>query len=551
MRRGNKKIVTIVIILVVLIAAVVAGAILYLKTDLFKSNQELFFKYLAQNMDVIDTYLQDPNKVGLDEIKSGTHVVNSNITFDLVSSNSEIANQTTPPRNFSISYTKNADPLNDRDYSEAKVKYLTKELFTAKYAHDGDYHVINGNNVITTKDLFNIYLGIENSNLKDFAKKLGVEDTSNVPNKLGNVSITGLLNLTQTEKEYIQNLLINVTNSQIAKDSYYHNKGVTIDIDANKVETNAYGISLTNEQYQNLVVAILNVVSNDETALNIILQKVMLVDLETDMTTDKIAAKIQEIIKQINVNGFEDGIKIQVHESEGKIVRTQIETNSNEYYIFDFERNENAIRTLISLNYTYTATDENEQQQINNNITFIDDGYQIIEGSASGTPQEIISNESTYTITGIELAKQISGTQNNIIGIITFNKNDEVIKISLQNKTEANNTKGGYTNNVALNINNSDITYFGIKANSNITPSDTISVQEINETNSAVLNNRTPENISGLLTAIKTQLETIYKQHMEVAKQVQEQENSGAGLTPVNPNAEEANTITNRDDVVQ
>ena len=551
MRRGNKKIVTIVIILVVLLIAVGVGAVLYLKTDLLKSDQELFFKYLAQNLDVVELYLQDPNKAGMDQIKNGTHVVNSNINFDLISSNSEIANQTTPPRNFSIAYIKNADPLNDRDYSEAKVKYLTKELFTAKYAHDGNYHVFNGNNAITTKDLFNIYLGIENNKLKELAQKLGVEDVGNVPNKLGNVSLTELLSLTQTEKEYIQNLLINVANSQIAKDSYYHNKGLTIDIDANKVETNAYGVSLTNEQYKNLVVAILNAVSNDETALNIILQKVMLIDLETDMTTDKISAKMQEIIKQIKANGFENGIKIQVHESEGKIVRTQIEKNANEYYIFDYERNDNAIRTLISLNYTYTVTDENEQQQTNNNITFTDDGYQIIEGSASGTPQEITPNETMYTITGIELAKQISGTQNNIIGIITFNKNHEVIKISLQNKTEANNTKGGYTNNIILNVNNSDTTYFMVKANSNIVPSDTISVQEINETNSAVLNNRTPENISGLLTAIKTQLETIYKQHMEVAKQVQEQENSGAGLTPVNPNAEEANTITNRDDVVQ
>lgn len=551
MRRGNKKIVTIVIILVVLLIAVGVGAVLYLKTDLLKSDQELFFKYLAQNLDVVDLYLQDPNKAGMDQIKGGTHVVNSNINFDLVSNNSEIANQTTPPRNFSISYTKNADPVNDRDYSEAKVKYLTKELFTAKYAHDRDYHVLNGNNAITTKDLFNIYLGVENNKLKELAQKLGVQDTSNVPNKIGNVSLTELLSLTQIEKQYVQNLLINVASSQISKNSYYHNKGITIEIDANKVETNAYGVTLTNEQYKNLVVAILNAVSNDETVLNIILQKVMLMDLETDLTTDTISKKIQETIKQINSNGFTDGIKIQVHEAEGQLVRTQIETNSAQYYIIDYERNNNAIRTLISLNYTYTKTEENEEQQTNNNITFTDDEYQIIEGSASGTPQEIVPDTTTYTITNIELAKQISGTQNNIIGIITFNKNDEVIKISLQNKTESNNANDGYTNNIILNINNSDITYFTIKANSNITPSDTISIQEINETNSAVLNNRTPENISGLLTAIKTQLETIYKQHMEVAKQVQEQENAGAGLTPVDPNAEEANPITNREDVAQ
>lgn len=551
MRRGNKKIVITVIILAIILITLGVGAVLYLKTDLLKSDQELFFKYLAQNVEVVEQYLQDPNKTGMEQIKSASHIVNSNINFDLVSSNSEIANQTTPPRNFSIAYTKNADPLNNRDYSEAKIKYLTKELFTAKYAHDGDLHVVNGNNAITSKDLFNIYLGIENNNLKELAQKLGVEDVSNIPNKIGNVSLTDLISLTEEEKQHIQELLVNIASSQISKDSYYHNRGVTIEIDTKQVETNAYGVSLNNEQYKNLIVAILNTISNDDTMLNIILQKVMLVDSATDMTIDTISAKIQEQITKINTDGFDDGIKIQVHETDGNVVRTQIETNSSEYYIIDHERGNNSIRTLIHSNYTYTTSDENEEQQTNNNITFTDDGYQIIEGSASGAPQETIPDTTTYTINSIEFAKQISGTQNNMIGIITFNKDDEIIKVSLQNKTEANTTQDGYTNNIILNINNSDTTYFTIKANSNITPSDNISVQELNETNSAVLNNRTPENISQLLTAIKTQLEIVYKQQMEVAKQVQEQENSQAGLTPVDPNAGEANTITNRNDVVQ
>lgn len=98
------------------------------------------------------------------------------------------------------------------------------------------------------------------------------------------------------------------------------------------------------------------------------------------------------------------------------------------------------------------------------------------------------------------------------------------MKASLQNKTEQNATQDGFTNNITINISDSNTTYFTIKANSNILPNSSISIEELNETNSAVLNNRTPENVSQLLNAIKGQLQKIYEQQMQVAKEVQQQE---------------------------
>ena len=136
-----------------------------------------------------------------------------------------------------------------------------------------------------------------------------------------------------------------------------------------------------------------------------------------------------------------------------------------------------------------------------------------------------------------------------MIGIVTFDKDNETIKVSLQNKTEEDSKQNGFINNIILNINNSDTTYFKITASSNIMPNSNITVQELNETNSAILNNRTAENISQLLTAIKAQLKKIYEQQMQVAKEVQEQEDA-KGLTHIDPGAAETNTIIDRNDVV-
>ena len=168
----KKKVIIIVSVIIAIVACIaIVGVILFTRTELFKTKQEMFAKYLGQNVEIVEQYMQDSNKLGMEQLKSAPYIVNSNIKLDLESSNPEIANQTTPPRNFNISYTKNADPENNRDYSEVKIKYLTKELFVGQYAHDGDLYMVNGVNSITSTPVFNIYLGIENNNLKQLARK--------------------------------------------------------------------------------------------------------------------------------------------------------------------------------------------------------------------------------------------------------------------------------------------------------------------------------------------------------------------------------------------
>lgn len=106
-----------------------------------------------------------------------------------------------------------------------------------------------------------------------------------------------------------------------------------------------------------------------------------------------------------------NGIKIQVYEENGKIVRTQIEKSGAEYYIFDHERRNNSIRTLISLNYTYKENNRSEEQTNNNNES-IGEGYQVIEGSApTQTPPVEEPEPLTITIKNIELAKETTNTR--------------------------------------------------------------------------------------------------------------------------------------------
>ena len=548
MGKNKKKTLMITGTITLILMVIVIGMVLYLTTDFFKSDQELFFKYFAGNLEVLEQYLQDPNENTMRALKSAPYTVNSDISFDLVSSNPEIANQTTPPRNFSIAYTKNADLENSKDTSEAKIKYLTKELFKAQYVHDGDLHVVNGTNAITSAPVFNVFLGIENNNLKQLAKKMGIEDVSKIPNRLEKVSITDLLTLSEEQKEGLQELFVKVANTQISKDKYYHNRGVEIEIDTKQVNANCYGVTLDQEEYKNVIIALLNEISQNEAMISLLLQKIMLIDSQTDITAENLKQEIQNQVEQLRTVQFASGITIEVYEANGKIVRTTISKNGVENYTFDYERGKDSIRTLISFNYQFEVGGSTPEETPG--VTFTEDGYQVIEGSAVERPAPEPEPPTVITIKSIEIAKQVSGNQNNIIAIVGGEVGDSRVKISIQNKTEPNTLQEGMNHNIIINISDSDITYFTIRANSNTKPVTSVALQELNQSNYAVFNNRTPQNIAQLISSIKAQLKKIYEQQMQVAKETQAQEDAN-GLTQIDPNAVETNTITNMENVIQ
>lgn len=548
MGKNKKKTLIITGSITVILLVIVIGLVLYLTTDFLRSDQELFFKYFAGNLEVLDQYLQDPNASTMQALKSAPYTVKSDISFDLVSSNPEIANQTTPPRNFSIAYTKNADPENNKDTSEAKIKYLTKELFKAQYVHDGDLHVMNGTNAITSAPVFNIFLGIENNNLKQLAKKMGIEDVSKIPNRLEKISITDLLTLSEEQKEGLQELVVKVANTQISKDKYYHNRGVEIEIDTKQVNANCYGVTLDQEEYKNVIIALLNEISQNEAMISLLLQKIMLIDSQTDITAENLKQEIQNQVEQLRTVQFASGITIEVYEANGKIVRTTISKNGVENYTFDYERGKDSIRTLISFNYQFEVGGSTPEETPG--VTFTEDGYQVIEGSAVERPTPEPEPPTIITIKSIEIAKQVSGNQNNVIAIVGCQIGESRIKISLQNKTEPNSMQGGMNHNIIAIISDSDVTYFKTSINSNTKPAESVALQELNQNNYAVFNNRTPENIAQLINSIKVQLKKIYEQQMQVAKETQAQEDAN-GLTQIDPNAVETNSITSIENVIQ
>ena len=191
--RNKSKLVIAISVIVVIVIAIVIGLLLYLKTDIFKSNQELFFRYALQNGEILEDFVIYSQNEVLDNIKKSEHTTDTNFNFQLVSNDPQIANQTIPARNFSMNYSKKADPVNNKASSETTINFLTRELFKLKYIQDGNLYALKSDEVV------NKYLAFNNSNLKGLAKKFELEDISKIPNQIEKVDFKELLKLTDEE----------------------------------------------------------------------------------------------------------------------------------------------------------------------------------------------------------------------------------------------------------------------------------------------------------------------------------------------------------------
>lgn len=528
MEKSKKKVIIIAVIIAILVILIATGVIVYFSTDLFKSNQELFFKYLVKNGEMISTYTENPNKDTINSIKSSKYTEKGEITFDLVSSDTQIANRTIPARNFSIEYDKQADAQAKKDSMQATLKFLNNDLFKLKYAHNNDLYALASDEVI------NKYLTFDNKNVKELVKKYGIEDVTDVPNKLPIDNFEQLFTITNEDEKYLIDTYLNVIKNEISKEEYYAKKDVKIAMEDKEIQANCYGISIEKEQVKNIAIRILEQLQQDYKTLDLIIEKIKIISPETQITVSSLIEEISKIIPEIENNDNIQGMRLEVYESEGKLVRTVIETESEDKIIIDYKLADNgAIKILISTEYNYA----NQNSIINPNNSSNMESNNNNETMSTTTANRIPNNNAKFRLKNIEIAKQ----DNDNVMIFTFEVNDKVCKLTLMNK-EAVEGQSNINTNKTIIISDSDTTYFTIKINSVLASANEVTIEELTEQNSATINKYNPEDATKLMNAIAKRLQQLYAQKMQIVNTVQQEENANANNST---NQEQQNPSTN------
>lgn len=470
---GKKKaIIIITVIVLLLVVLTVGGVFIYLATDLFKSSQTLFLKYAA---DQYEQLAENATNIQLQDILTAqqqmTYETNANLTFSYQDEDGEYIEELEKAK---VNIITREDKPNEKQYSNLKIDYDNNNLINLYYAKSNNIYALKWEEVILS-----YFVGVENTNLKEFAEKLGIQDTTNIPDEIKSIDYSDIFEVTEQEREHIVQTYINVLSENIIPAKYTKQNNMAIVKNGVNYNTTAYRLDLSAEEIRNIQLKLLATLNQDSITLNLITTKAKLLGLSEEYTTlNGLTTKIQEKINNMNAKQIDSskGLSIVVYEYKGKTIQTEvILKNEMKITMFtDNRSNEQSINLAID-----NLSEEQEYNTVNINIVKTQ-----INNSTSISTNINIDNKQEITIAMSNVGLPSIGSVQTTASIVMQNENGENISVDYNAQT----TYGSLTEDIV----------------------------ELNNTNCVILNEYNSQNLSNLLTAIAQRVNYVFTQKAQV-----------------------------------
>ena len=389
MVKKKKRIVlaiSIVVIFIILITAILVT--LYITTDAFKSSKTLFEKYLGQNIEDVINIASFFEKDDYDKLlEQNKYTNNTEITMNYtegVGTSSEKTDSSI--NNLKLNISGQVDKTANYNYQKMDLYNSDTKTLSLEYMQN------NNDYGIRFSDLFRQFTTVENSNLSELVAKLpenttipNIPDTIDIENDFGNI-----LEFSQEEIENIKNRYVEIISQNTSEENFSRQKNGTVTINEQNIGANAYILTLTKEQLNDIYIKLLEELKQDDIILSKIdklqqsLEKYNIIDSD-EKILDKYNDYIDETITKINeINIGNEEAQMLVCENNGQTIKTIIETpdytNNIEYIDNQFiqlsnSNTENSNSLIISKNNNEINIEfdnqksNNETSKYNINIT--------------------------------------------------------------------------------------------------------------------------------------------------------------------------------------
>lgn len=374
--KKKRKLLIISIVIAVILILISIFVALYLTTDMFKSNQTLFMKYIAKNAENF-AQVQEINMPQKYESYNEKTDIKVNYITNVGTTSENTDNNI---NNLSLKVEGKKDENSQYDYKKIQLLQKDNEEMTVEYVKNNDNYGLHFN------DLFNQYIVVQNSDLKGLFDKLGYTDEiiENIPNQINIEESVNQLKFTEEELMVLQEKYINLLAINVSGNNFGKEPSAIITIGNNKVATNAYSLTLTKEQLNSLYVKILEEVKKDEIILSKLdkvqeIYNILTLGNSNNINVKQvIIEKIENKIKEINSNNIgTETNKVIVYEADGQTIRTTIQTteyetsldylnvNGEKYINLSKSKNENNVENItceISQNKNVIIIENNEEQ---------------------------------------------------------------------------------------------------------------------------------------------------------------------------------------------
>lgn len=333
-RKKRRTILIVSIVLIILIIAITL-VLLYLTTDMFKSNATLFAKYMGQNVENLQILSMKRETSNYEALKENPYNSETQIKVNYAENIGTSSESTQNSINhLKVDIKGQTDKKQQYDYQDIKLLNDEEKVAEVEYIQNGNTYGIR------FSDIFSQYVLANNENIKTLLQKLGYteEQISNIPDKLEwNNEFANIFQLTEEEKQLIEAKYINIINANVSKDNFSKQSNQLIEIDGNKINTNAYILTITKEQLNDIYIKILEEMKQDQIILSR-LEKIQNIfstlSLEENNLKEEFQKYVEETITDISKNNIgKEQTKIIVYESNYTTIKTMIQTNTYEIII--------------------------------------------------------------------------------------------------------------------------------------------------------------------------------------------------------------------------
>lgn len=511
----------------------VVMAVTYLKTDFFKSNKQLFFKYLIEKNQIWDILLENNH-----ENNNKSYIGTGNINFIYDNNgvpeieNDYIGNELNKKitklnkiNNLYGDIKSNVDKKNKRESykltlsknEEINQENDEKNIMNFEFVKDSDKYVFKSDEILK------VYVGLENNNVNDLIKKIGIEDNDIIPQKINFENINeNFFQISDEEKEHIYETYKDIFIQSLDSSKYQNENNKIININNNEYKTNLYSLTITKSDSIELLINMLNTLKQDSITLNLICNKIKTINPNSKYISIKDVVeqidKYKEQVEKLEKTN-EEFIKIEIYKDKNVIRKIDFSLDKEKHITFDYEEKNGKAIVEIQIK-------DNEKEQ-----TKID--YDLKKSFFNTKKIRIIkdSNNIIYQI----VFYNIKNIYKNIIDDIEINGTNNINQYSLE---ELKKIYDSYKNlndedvevsfNIKLYDYNEDETrsviYFLIyksKIGAEITNrkkyTDEIqNIIKIDNTNSVMLNNYPKENVEQFLNLIYNNGKKILKKKIGI-----------------------------------
>ncbi len=242
--KKNSKIILILIISIIVLILLTGLAFAYFATDMFKSNKDLFFKYITQIGEEKDGFI-DPQLKQYFEKQKTTPYQNQGTITPNITTNSNQTREYEAVNNFNITFFGQTDKLTNNFMQDISLNYSSDVTFPINIRKVG-------NNIgLQTQYIGSKYIAIEtNSQNNEALKSLNevIEQTQKVKS-LNNISFSNE-ELKQIQETYLSAINNELQESQFSK------------------ENNGYKLTINGEQLKNVIAKLLETLKNDQKTLD-------------------------------------------------------------------------------------------------------------------------------------------------------------------------------------------------------------------------------------------------------------------------------------------